>query len=376
MHNELITRIASSEILDQAYVWLCERRKDYPHNDDVWDVRWRWTTMKPALQAVLLAGQYRFSPLRRVEGKTDTFDIWHALDSLVLKAMAIVLQKHLAPHLSDRCFHLAGRGGAKAAVRAVAEKIGENTFVFRTDVKSFYASIDHQVLLDRLTRVIGDRRVLALLRGYLERVICDGGTYELVERGISLGCPLSPLMGAVYLSELDRAMERLGLFYARFMDDWVILSPSRWKLRQAIRLVNQELAELKVRQHPDKTFIGRIERGFDFLGYQFGPSGLGIARPTVERFVERARRLYEQGADRLRIDEYVRRWWKWVTAGIGSMIRDERMTIVCDGEPLALPVPGTETCLSSSLTVARELVINKVVHTALQRYWKSQLHTL
>jgi hypothetical protein len=86
-----------------------------------------------------------------------------------------------------------------------------------------------------------------------------------------------------------------------------------------------------VRQHPDKTFIGRIERGFDFLGYQFGPSGLGIARPTVERFVERARRLYEQGADRLRIDEYVRRWWKWVTAGLGEFAGNKKKTLATSG---------------------------------------------
>ncbi len=69
-------------------------------------------------------------------------------------------------------------------------------------------------------------------------------------------------MGALYLSELDQAMEANGLFYARFMDDWVILSPSRWKLRKAIAIVNQLLEKLKVKQHPRKTFIGRISRGF------------------------------------------------------------------------------------------------------------------
>ena len=106
------------------------------------------------------------------------------------------------------------------------------------------------------------------------------------------------------------------------MDDWVILSPSRWKLRKAIAIVNQLLEKLKVKQHPHKTFIGRIRRGFDFLGYRFSPSGLGIAQPTVTRFLERARRLYEQGADAIRIDEYVRRWWKWVRGGIDSALAE------------------------------------------------------
>ncbi len=99
----------------------------------------------------------------------------------------------------------------------------------------------------------------------------------------------------------------------------MLLAPTRWKLRRAIRVMNETLSELKLAQHPDKTFIGRISRGFDFLGYRFQSEGLiGVARQTVERFVERVNRLYEQGADAIRIDEYVRRWWKWVRGGLGK----------------------------------------------------------
>jgi hypothetical protein len=70
----------------------------------------------------------------------------------------------------------------------------------------------------------------------------------------------------------------------------------------------------------DKTFIGRIARGFDFLGYWFSPAGLGVAPKTVERFVERVSRLYEQGADLGRIGEYVRRWWLWVRSGVRKFL--------------------------------------------------------
>jgi len=168
----------------------------------------------------------------------------------------------------------------------------DNTFVFRTDVKSYYASIDHDILLTMLDRHVPGGRVLDLLRQYVRRTIYDGGLYEDVERGISLSCPLSPLMGAFYLKLLDERMETTGLPYARFMDDWVILAPSRWKLRAAIRLVNETLAELKLQQHPDKTFIGRVSRGFDFLGYLFTPAGLEVAPRAVERCVERVSRLY------------------------------------------------------------------------------------
>jgi len=126
-------------------------------------------------------------------------------------------------------------------------------------------------------------------------------------------------MGAFYLKLLDERVEKTGLAYARFMDDWVILAPTRWKLRAAVRLVNQTLAELHVQQHPDKTFIGRISRGFDFLGYRFSAPGIvGIANQTVERCVERTNRLYEHGADAVRIGDYVRRWWQWVRGGLDN----------------------------------------------------------
>ncbi len=89
-------------------------------------------------------------------------------------------------------------------------------------------------------------------------------------------------------------MARSGLFYVRFMDDVLVLAPTRWKLRRAVRAVNQVLGALGLEKHPDKTFIGRVERGFDFLGYHFGPEGLSVAKKYIEQFVERALRLYEQ----------------------------------------------------------------------------------
>ena len=84
------------------------------------------------------------------------------------------------------------------------------------------------------------------------------------------------------------------LFYVRFMDDILILAPTRWQLRGAVKVVNETLGALSLETHPDKTFIGRIERGFDFLGYHFSPAGLTVAAKTIANFIEKASRLYEQ----------------------------------------------------------------------------------
>ena len=128
-----------------------------------------------------------------------------------------------------------------------------------------------------------------------------------------------PVMGALYLKPLNDQMAQTGCGYVRSMDDWVVLAPTRWKLRAAIRAVNQVMAQLRVRQHPDKTLIGRIARGFDFLGYWFSADGLAVARQTVERCVAKVSQLYEHGADAGRIGTYVRHWAWWVRAGLGGV---------------------------------------------------------
>ncbi len=102
-------------------------------------------------------------------------------------------------------------------------------------------------------------------------------------------------MGAFFLRSMDQALGKLGLFYVRFMDDIVVFAPRRWRLRGAVRALNQALGALRLEKHPGKTFIGRIEKGFDFLGYHFSPRGLTPARQTIENLLERAIRLYEQG---------------------------------------------------------------------------------
>ncbi|NEP14914.1 MAG: hypothetical protein F6K14_33005 [Symploca sp. SIO2C1] len=231
----LIEQIASDEILEQAFGWMCQKREHYHFNGDVWQVRRSWGEIKPRIQQQLLAGSYCFRELRMIRGKDRYFEWWTSLDALVLKAISLVLTNHLRPHLSERCFHLAGTGGGKAAVREVAAQVGNYQYVFRTDVKGYYASINHEILLGLVREYVPDEQVLGLIEKYLRRYVSDGGNYVDILQGISLGCPLSPLMGALYLKPLDDRLAQLlegvgggyGLFYARFMDDWVCDSLAR-----------------------------------------------------------------------------------------------------------------------------------------------------
>jgi hypothetical protein len=80
--------------------WLCERRRDYSPNDDVWDLRWRWDELRPRLQDWLRAGVYRIGAVRRFPAGDETVEVWSALDALVLKATALVLTAYWLPKTS------------------------------------------------------------------------------------------------------------------------------------------------------------------------------------------------------------------------------------------------------------------------------------
>jgi RNA-directed DNA polymerase len=108
---DLITKIASDEVIDAAYAWLCKRREKWSPQNDVWDLRWRWQTAKPAIQAALLAGEYVFQPLYEVRLPQEIREYWGTQDALVLKAVALVLGEHLKPFISANCVHVTGHGG-------------------------------------------------------------------------------------------------------------------------------------------------------------------------------------------------------------------------------------------------------------------------
>ncbi len=196
-------------------------------------------------------------------------------------------------------------------------------------------------MLDRLALYSGDRDVLNLVAQYLRRCASWGGLYWAHRQGIALGCPLSPIIGAFFLRELDEALEKKGFFYLRFQDDVLVLTLTRWKLRKAIKIVNQVLESLQLVKHPDKTYIGRTAKGFEFLGYSFYPDGLSVAKKTLEKFVARCRRLYEQcreEPERLsRLGDYVQRWLRWVGAGLSM----RRMRAELQVAPLGMRVRAT-----------------------------------
>jgi RNA-directed DNA polymerase len=314
------TEAFTKSAIDTAYIWLCKSRANFPANADIWHLRFHWPTVRAQILKSLKDQSYTMMPLSVVtKGNGKIIHLWSSQDALVLKMLAMALPDALA--LSPLCTHSKGHGGLKATVNALHSALPDYTYVMKTDVKGYYESIDHTVLLRQLDRDITDPFIWRLLVQFVKRTVERGGTFKSITCGISRGCPLSPVISAYYLKALDEQMAAdTRYFYRRYMDDVIILAKTRWHLRRAVKTVNQ----LKVKQAPDKTFIGRISRGWDFLGYHFDGSQLTVAAKTVEKHVLRYRQLYEQLRMKkatsiemaLALGQYVKRWQRWAAAGL------------------------------------------------------------
>ena len=190
--------------------------------------------------------------------------------------------------------------------------------------------MDHQIVMEHCKQVIKDKRILTIIQHYLTRVEITHGDYDLIEKGIVKGCPLSPLMGAIMLKFLDKIVPS-DCAYARFMDDWLILTKSRGKLRKLIKKMHKVVNNLKFKLALNKTYIGRIANGFDFLGYRFSTLGvIGLAQQTIDNYYNRIAELYEQHTDGHRMSYYKKRWKSWALGGLtGDALKMTDLSLRC-----------------------------------------------
>ena len=244
---------------------------------------------------------------------------WSSDTSGLLKHVKTVLYDQLKPHLSRRCSHIKGHGGVKLSVRYSQRLCNHFGYVARFDVRSYYSSMDHQIILDLLRQYQVTPAVISIVSEYLS--LPDQNNSG---KGMVAGGAISPLIGALFLMPLDKLMKDLqatiGIRYQRYMDDYVIFAPTRHKLRKAIKLMYAMLDDLKVEVHPKKRFIGTTRRGFDFLGYWLEPHRpLTPSQVSLTRLIDRSRQLLERTASITRLRQYARRWLQWHHSGLRGL---------------------------------------------------------
>lgn len=328
----------------QAWQWLCEQRTAALDNADVWHIRWEnLNTGEGGLTALthqLLRGDYRLTPLQ-LQGQNESRKVvWSAQDALVLKWVALCLQHQLPLHPS--CEHVTGHGGGKQSVEtlhhlltAQDEKKTDTrgyTWVCRTTIRGYYRNINKQTLINQVQQHVQNPVLRDLVHQYIHYTVEDGGTFHTPEQGISRGCPLSPLMGALHLYDMDEHFsQQPNIHYARYMDDVIILARTRWQLRKHTKRLMQWFGAFGFEAHPDKTQIGRTEKGFDWMGAWLTSDGVTDIAPRAKANPrEKVRRLYEQLARlpmwtrkraapqvHARVSTYRKRWTIWAGALIG-----------------------------------------------------------
>lgn len=230
------------------------------------------------LSRSLKDGSYRPQAIRRVwipkPGSTEQrpLGIPTVRDRVVQAALRHVLEPIFEREFAEQSYGFRPNRGCKDALRRVDQLLKAGyTWVVDADLKSYFDTIPHDQLMERVEEKVSDGRVLELLRAYLTQKVLETAKSWTPEEGTPQGAVISPLLSNLYLNPLDQQMEKQGSQMVRYADDFVILCQSQAEAEAILGQLQQWTQPAGLRLHPAKTRIVEATQrgGFDFLGYHF-----------------------------------------------------------------------------------------------------------
>ncbi|MCC7348545.1 MAG: group II intron reverse transcriptase/maturase, partial [Variibacter sp.] len=261
----------------------------------------------PRIRARLLAGDYRPQAVRRVDiakpqGGVRTLGIPTVVDRLIQQALHQVLQPIFEPTFSGASYGFRPGRSAHQALRRAQEHVANGKrWVVDIDLEKFFDRVNHDLLMGKLARGIGDARVLKLIRRYLQAGMMADGLVQPRQEGTPQGGPLSPLLSNVLLTELDRELERRGHAFCRYADDCnIYVGSERAGVRLMASLTGFLAERLKLKVNASKSAVARPWQR-TFLGYSMSghqKPRLRIAAPSVQKLTAKVKDLMRGGQGR------------------------------------------------------------------------------
>jgi RNA-directed DNA polymerase len=270
--------------------------------------------MKPYLQrnwaqikAELLNGTYQPQPVRSVEiakpgGGMRQLGIPTVVDRLIQQALHQVLSPLFEPDFSESSYGFRPSRSAQQAVAQARAYVAEGRrWVVDLDLEKFFDRVNHDVLMSRLARRISDKRVLSLIRRYLQAGMMTGGVTSQRVEGTPQGGPLSPLLSNILLDELDKELERRGHKFCRYADDCNIYVRTKVAGERVMKSVTRFLAKrLRLKVNAEKSAVARPwER--KYLGYSMTwhkQPRLKVAPESLRRLKAKVRLIIREGRGR------------------------------------------------------------------------------